>query len=122
MSNLPPIQITRYPEGYPCSSCGACCKRIDKSIVETRELLKRNGVSRHLMKFPYKWDETGRCENLQDDGKCGIYDKRPNICRIEWITEKAKLNKNNFYPELIKSCNKLMDDTGIEEKFRIIDK
>lgn len=124
MSNLPPIKLTRYPQKYEkiCTGCGACCRRIDKALPETRELLKKQGVSKSLMKFPYKWDETGKCENLDENGKCSIYDTRPNICRVDWIIEKAKLDKNTFYPILINSCNKLMDDENIDEKFRIIDK
>lgn len=119
MNKLPPIQITRFKDGYPCSACGACCKRIDKGIKEVKALLKERGISNHLMKFPYKWDETGKCEKLGDDGKCTVYETRPNLCRIDWITEKAKLNANTFYPILINSCNILMDEEGVDQNFRI---
>lgn len=120
MSNLPPIKITKYKDPYPCTACGQCCRRIDKGIKEVKNLLKGNKVSSSLLKFPYKWDETGKCEKLGEDGKCTVYETRPNLCRIDWIIEKAKLDKNTFYPTLMNSCNKLMEDEGVDEKYKIV--
>jgi uncharacterized protein len=97
---------------YPCTSCGACCRRIDKIVEGFNKLDKLE------LNFPYKWDETGRCEKLVGD-LCSVYEDRPLICNIEKVAAYFDLSRVEFFIENIKVCNRLMDEEGLDEKFRI---
>ena len=73
---------------YKCKKqCGNCCKEFylplgkekrddEFNWIEVHE--KCSVVYRHGIYF-LKLDL--KCSNLSDDGKCNIYDNRPNICR-----------------------------------------
>lgn len=52
---------------FPCSGCGLCCQRVDVA-VQTRFLDRGDGVCRHY---------------VAATGKCGIYEHRPDICRVD---------------------------------------
>lgn len=97
---------------YPCTSCGCCCKRIDKAISSFHSI----GIN---VDFNYTWDENGKCENLTTNNKCGIYDTRPLICNIDKLFEFVKITKEQFYAMNIASCNLMMDEDGVEYSFRI---
>lgn len=101
---------------FPCSSCGACCRRI-KTAVHNLGIgnVKRDDE----YYFPYQWDESGRCEMLTEDNKCAVYDNRPIICNIDKFCEEAGMSKKNFYEGNIDFCNKMMDEDGVDQKFRI---
>lgn len=113
------IQITRYPNGFPCTACGMCCKKIESGIENIKKLFSLYNIPLEEIDFNYKWDKNGKCEKLGKDGKCKVYNKRPNVCNISWVTNRLKLNPNLFYPEVIKVCNNLMDENDIDEKYRI---
>jgi len=57
---------------------------------------------------------TTTCEHLEDDGRCGIYDKRPKICREysnDWCEYDEPADKHwdlHFpdYDTLLKYCKK----------------
>jgi len=95
---------------YPCIKCGLCCKRIDK-VVESL-----NGE----IDFPYKWDSTGRCEKLDDNNLCMVYDDRPFICNVDRVLDTADLEQKEFYNINIASCNRLLYEAGREEKIDFI--
>ena len=92
---------------FPCSGCGACCQNVDKITANLKYL------------FPYKWDETGRCEKLNDDNTCSVYDDRPLICNVEKMAEFVDIPKEKFFKLNIDQCNFIMDKKGIDLKFRI---
>jgi Fe-S-cluster containining protein len=96
---------------FPCTSCGACCRHIDRaeSIINTKPEYS----------FPYKWDESGKCEMFGDDGKCKVYDNRPTICNIDKLSEISKMSKKKFYAINIEGCHDLMKEDGIYKKYRI---
>jgi len=94
---------------YPCTSCGACCKRIDK-IAE--------GFKQIGLDFPYTWDETGKCEKLVDN-QCSVYDHRPLLCNIEKVAEYMKIPRDIFFLVNIKLCNQLIKEDGLDESFLI---
>jgi Fe-S-cluster containining protein len=98
---------------FPCTMCGACCKKVGQSL----SLIDNNKDS--PLCFPYSWDETGKCENLNDDNTCKVYDKRPIICNIEEMRKRAGRTKKDYYDLNIKACNYLMDMSGVDIKFRI---
>jgi Fe-S-cluster containining protein len=96
---------------FPCSGCGACCRRIGKAITAidpTNEL-----------EFPYSWDETGRCEMLSDDNKCLVYDDRPLICNIDKMASLLELPLDEFYRDNIAACNAMMDIDNLPINYRI---
>lgn len=96
--------------------CGACCKHIDRIFENVGEIVKDPKSKLH---FPYKFDETGRCEMLNDDNSCKVYKNRPLICNIPMLQKELKIPKQEFFSINVKSCNKLMEEDGIPEKFRI---
>jgi Fe-S-cluster containining protein len=99
---------------FPCTSCGCCCKRINllNSTIEVND-------PEHILYFPYKSDENGRCEKLTSDNKCSVYMNRPLICDIEKIADKLNLDKINFFNKNIDVCNAMMDEDGIKDSLRI---
>ena len=94
---------------YPCSGCGSCCKRIDRAVANAGDKFD----------FPYKWDESGKCEMLTTDNKCLVYDSRPLICNIDRMAFLTEIPKSHFYAINIVICNQMMNEDGIDIKFRI---
>ena len=91
-------------ESFKCSSCGACCRRV--------------GL---LADFPEATNEDGSCSRLIDD-KCAIYDDRPLICRVDEYYEKNlkdSMSKEAWHSSNHEYCNKMMDEDGIDESFRV---
>jgi Fe-S-cluster containining protein len=68
--------------------------------------------------FPYKWDETGKCEMLINN-KCSVYKNRPLICNIEKFRKKLKLQKDFFYKINAIACNQLMDEANISQELKV---
>lgn len=101
---------------FPCTACGSCCKRI-KIVVENLDGVANN--EENLLYFPYKWDETGKCEMLGDDNKCKVYDKRPLLCNVEAVALLLKLDRKDFYKTNAEVCNRLMDEDNIPAELRI---
>jgi Fe-S-cluster containining protein len=103
---------------FPCTGCGACCKRISK----LKNFLVTDDTE-DLMYFPYQWDENGICENLnQEDNTCNIYESRPTICNVEKIFELSKggpKEKQKFYKINAEQCNRMIEEDGLDEKFKI---
>lgn len=52
---------------FPCNQCGACCRHVNRA-GETQCLDRGDGICRHYQ---------------TDSHLCAIYDKRPQICRVE---------------------------------------
>ncbi len=100
---------------FPCSGCGACCRRVDKAV-------KNFGIESEEgddFYFPYKWDDTGRCEMLTDDNKCSVYENRPLICNIDKMLSLTDMSKDKFYAINIEACNAMMDEDNLPLKYRI---
>lgn len=94
-------------EKYPCIECGLCCRRVDRAVEAAKEL--------GLGDFPYKWDETGRCEMLSDTNRCTVYETRPLICNIDAMIERFDLDKKEFYKLNGSACNEfLKQDNRLE--------
>lgn len=96
---------------FPCTSCGACCRRIDnaKDIINTSPVYS----------FPYSWDESGRCEMLGDDNKCKVYENRPTICNVDKLRKALGVSKKKFYAINIEGCHSLMKLEGIYDTYKI---
>ncbi len=88
-----PIKVTSFNE--PLSKCdrcvqSKCCQYITISIETPRSIRDFDTLlwqvshdNIHLYKDDSGWTMTcfGRCEHLSATGLCGIYDKRPFVCR-----------------------------------------
>lgn len=101
---------------FPCTGCGACCKRVDRLIIA-------HGIDKMTpedpLSFPYKHDETGKCEMLLPDNNCAVYEDRPLICSIDRTGAYLGIPKENLYYNNIKSCNRMQEEDKLDKKFRI---
>jgi Fe-S-cluster containining protein len=98
---------------FPCTGCGACCRVINRY----ERILEREDDTNPYY-FPYQWDETGRCENLNDDNKCRIYETRPLICNVEAFTRALDLPLQEFYEINIGTCHELIDEFKLGEEMK----
>lgn len=103
-------------EVFPCTGCGCCCKRV-KYAVEWTKTLDQDWQDK--LHFPYGWDDTGRCDMLDEDNRCKVYDNRPILCSVEGFRATFNLPKLTFYQENIDSCNRMMDEDNVPIEFRI---
>lgn len=77
---------------FVCDQCGECCRNLDKSPLYA-ELDRGDGVCKYL------------AGNL-----CGIYEKRPLICRVDSCYEeffKQEMTKEEFYSLNYQVCKRL---------------
>lgn len=72
--------------------------------------------------FPYGLKPDGSCEMLAEDGKCKVYETRPDVCRVDKIYEnnlKHLMTRKEFYKQNSVFCNMWMDQDGVDESLRI---
>lgn len=90
-------------DSFPCTSCGICCTRVGK--------------------FPTGEDfalDNGRCRHLQPDNRCGIYESRPEICRVKDRAEKSAVPVEVYYKHFASICNRTQQINKIPIEFRVI--
>lgn len=90
-------------EEFPCARCGQCCRNVNQH--EWYHHLDRGDGVCHLLS--------------EESGLCTIYEKRPNICRIDGMYEKffvADMSRGRFYTETLTACRKLRSLQGREDK------
>lgn len=97
---------------YPCTMCGCCCNKIDVAVRAVEEA----GIE--IEKFPFKWDENGRCEMLVDN-KCLVYDERPTLCNFEKMRVFFDVDDEEFLRLNKASCNKMIAENELDKKFLI---
>jgi Fe-S-cluster containining protein len=102
---------------FPCSKCGACCTRVGRVVEQYK---KYDGPQDFLIKsikeFPHKYDSSGRCDKLNDDNTCQVYDNRPPLCNVDtmFISHYSKfMSKEEFYAVNTESCNALNPTTRV---------
>lgn len=95
---------------FNCTSCGACCRR----VKQVAEMFEEN----EDLRFPHKIDENGKCEFFENN-KCNIYNERPLICNIDKMAEYLEVDKDDFYKINIQSCNKMILEDSLNEKYLI---
>ena len=61
------------PDPWECIQCGMCCKRYDPAN-----------------------DTIVRCQYLQDDDQCSIYEDRPIACRLDYMSDALKTTHCNI--------------------------
>lgn len=82
---------------FPCSKCGACCRKIG---LLAPELEGPNGV----------------CKYLSEDNLCTIYPDRPIFCNVDKFYDKYmsdKMSREDFYNLNLAECKKLQEDDKI---------
>jgi Fe-S-cluster containining protein len=86
---------------YPCDKCGCCCKNVGIIIQHIKE---QQNYAFYFVDFPYKIDESGRCEKLSIENKCTVYSERPIICRVNKIAKLSGINEKKFFEMNKKVC------------------
>lgn len=100
--SLPVVQEERTQ--VPCLTCGLCCTYIameingPTTVKRASEILwqlyhDRVSVYRDSDDEWFVQFET-RCQHLQADNKCGIYNDRPHVCR-EYSEETCEVNADD---------------------------
>lgn len=104
---------------FPCSGCGACCRKINVAVANSKMLSNMLEVE---LPFPYGWDEKGVCEMLEDN-RCKVYETRPLLCRVDDLgklfKKKSILNKRKFHKLTARACNILIDEFKINKSFKV---
>ncbi len=101
---------------FNCKQCGLCCSRIGIGIENAKQAVKdghEDKIITDLANFPYKYNDTGRCENLGEDNLCKIYETRPDICRMNKTYEnyfRDQMTQSEYY-----EWNESMCDEAIEK-------
>jgi Fe-S-cluster containining protein len=98
---------------FPCSGCGACCRRIDKAV----KAIGPRGPDSPFY-FPYGWDETGRCEKLEGNS-CLVYHDRPLICNVNKLVKFLDVDAQYFFKETAKACNLFMEEDQLPLELRL---
>ena len=89
---------------FKCSGCGLCCKNVERAAESTKHI--------KALAFPYSWDETGRCEKLNSDNTCSVYNERPLLCNVDEVIKFFNLDKYNFYKINELACKELQDENN----------
>src|SRR3989344_9481380 len=55
---------------FACTMCGKCC------------FFSKEAIAERVAQYGWRVKEDGSCQHLTADKKCGIYEKRPLICRL----------------------------------------
>lgn len=87
---------------FPCSGCGACCRRVGYAAQFPRELVRPDGSCVHLQ------------GNL-----CSIYADRPDVCRVDSMIEAHGMDRPTAYAMNARLCNQWMDEDDVETSMRI---
>ena|SRR3989304_9938126 len=88
---------------FPCTKCGACCKRAH--LIDT---------------FEYADKEKGGCKMLVGS-ICSIYNFRPLICNINEVKDLLLpgLSYKDYYKIAANVCNELIEKDKIDKKYLI---
>lgn len=95
---------------FPCTQCGACCRRIH---LLSSELDRGDGACLHLVEH-----EDGRAT-------CGIYDTRPVICRVDDLYEDLHrvypaVSRDDYYRANHRICAEWQEQDGTAIHLRIV--
>ena len=85
----------------PCLDCGLCCTYIAVEIEAPTTVRRATEILWYLYhdRVSVYWDEDedwmvqfeSRCQHLGEDNKCGIYKRRPHVCR-EYDEKTCEVN------------------------------
>lgn len=103
---------------YPCTKCGACCRKIGVAVKAAKELAIKLPNWNIVSEFPYEINQDDSCSKLINN-QCSVYEKRPLICRVDEMSEYFDLPQDEFYKMNIVACHELMFAEGIYETYKI---
>ena len=94
-SDLELLPLVELASDHPCVNCAQCCKYIAIEIDEPTTMREYDYMVWYLVhpgvSVFVDWDNDWfvkfdtRCQHLQPNGMCGIYETRPGICRdFDW--------------------------------------
>ena len=67
--------------------------------------------------------EDGSCIYLNKDNSCSIYHQRPEVCSIDKMYRKRKLDdtmsKKDYYKLTAKICNQFIEEDDLDKKYKI---
>ena len=71
-----------------------------------------------IEEFPYSLDETGKCETLDENNMCKVYDDRPDICNVKRVRDRAFPYMEDFvwFNLNMDICKELMRNDGYGEQ------
>ena len=90
---------------FQCQRCGACCKIVGELIPHLPL-----PIAATLSPLPNGW-----CKNLQENDNgtfgCKIYEHRPLICRVNWVTKRqmraANIDEDTMLQMTYDACKML---------------
>ena len=89
---------------FQCSKCGACCR-----------------MAGRLGFMPQR--EDGACIHLDEDNTCKIYDTRPDICRVDKMSETVGrsmgMSKVEYFKFASECCNGMIKKENLDKKYLI---
>lgn len=95
---------------FPCTSCGACCRRVGQLAPALRLLVG----------FPYQATPDGACEHLDADARCRIYATRPQVCRTDGMHTVLGLDRATYYAQTAAVCNDWQVADGLDPRYRVV--
>lgn len=70
--------------------------------------------------FPEPTDENGVCTHLQADNTCGIYEDRPDICRIDFVKRFfPEMTEEEYLEATRRKCNEFQREDNMDRSYRI---
>lgn len=101
--------------GFPCTGCGACCKRVGL-VVSILSKLDPDDPNY----FPYGTKEDGMtCEKLGEGNRCEVYEDRPTVCNIGKMQKIMGYNKKRYFKSNAEQCNEWVKEDGLGDEFLV---
>lgn len=112
---------------FECSQCSQCCRTVGKHVLRARTQLAlkkaKDAFTRAVATFPFKFDKSGQCENLDAEGKCKIYDQRPDICSVAGSYKyKEGLTLKQWFEINARQCNTLIRAAKMPDSYLVTEK
>lgn len=101
---------------FPCTNCGLCCKTIGALLKTPQE---HPIIQQWVDMFPYKTDELGTCEQLDENNRCKVYDQRPLLCNVKLAGLLLNIDPHVWFEYNIQACNKLINDAGLGKEYLV---
>lgn len=113
---------------FPCSSCGACCRRVGNIVSAAVRLVSEGSVDPFIAafaSFPHAFKQDGSCVQLNELNQCSIYANRPDVCDIDTAWKLFFQNSGKyedvkaFYRHNAQICNKLIDEDKLSVDYHV---
>jgi Fe-S-cluster containining protein len=104
---------------YPCTACGACCRRVG-AVLASPMPPEGTPHARARAEFPYQARPDGSCEQLTEGGTCAVYADRPLLCSVDRMRALHEVPEPLYYALSAAACNRMQADDGLPAHFRVI--